>query len=83
MDVFLVPGLLFDRAGRRLGRGGGHFDRLLARACPGALRVGVCVAERVVDELPEGPWDVRMHRIVTEHETLRPGEPAHDAGGAR
>jgi 5-formyltetrahydrofolate cyclo-ligase len=75
VDVFVVPGLLFDRSGRRLGRGGGHFDRLLARARPDALRVGVCPAARLVAELPEDPWDVRMHRVVTELETLRTGEP--------
>jgi 5-formyltetrahydrofolate cyclo-ligase len=83
VDVFVVPGLLFDRAGRRLGRGGGHFDRLLARARPDALRVGVCTAERLVRELPEDPWDVRVHRIVTDQETLCVGEPARGAGGAR
>jgi 5-formyltetrahydrofolate cyclo-ligase len=83
VDVFVVPGLLFDRAGRRLGRGGGHFDRLLACARPDALRVGVCPAERLVDELPEDPWDVRMHRVVTEHETLVASEPRRGADGAR
>lgn len=71
VDVFLVPGLLFDREVRRLGRGGGHFDRLLARARPDALRVGLCYAERVVDALPEDPWDIRMDAIVTDREVLR------------
>ena len=70
IDLFLVPGLLFDRRGRRLGRGGGHFDRLLARARPGAWFVGVCHASRVVDALPEDPWDVRMHRIVSTAEVI-------------
>jgi 5-formyltetrahydrofolate cyclo-ligase len=83
VDLFVVPGLLFDRSGRRLGRGGGHFDRLLARARTDALRVGVCPSEALVDELPEDPWDVRMHRVVTEREVLWTGEPVPGAGGAR
>lgn len=70
IDVFLVPGLLFDRCGRRLGRGGGHFDRLLARARPEATRVGLCHGSRVVDALPEDPWDVRMHCVVTTVELI-------------
>jgi 5-formyltetrahydrofolate cyclo-ligase len=83
VDLFVVPGLLFDRSGRRLGRGGGHFDRLLIRARTDALRVGVCPSEALVDELPEDPWDVRMHRVVTEREVLWTGEPVPGAGGAR
>jgi 5-formyltetrahydrofolate cyclo-ligase len=70
IDLFLVPGLLFDRHGRRLGRGGGHFDRLLARARPEATRVGLCHASRVVDALPEDPWDARMNFVVTTAELI-------------
>lgn len=66
VDVFVVPGLRFDTRGRRLGRGGGHYDRLLARARTDALLVGLCYAELVIDELPESAWDVAMHRLVTE-----------------
>jgi len=71
VDVFVVPGLLFDRTGRRLGRGGGHYDRLLARRRVGAILVGVAYADRVVDELPEDPWDVAMHALVTDRFVLR------------
>ena len=72
VDVFVVPGLLFDRSGRRLGRGGGHYDRLLARRRRDAVRVGICYADRVVAELPEDPWDVPMDWLVTDQFTLRP-----------
>jgi 5-formyltetrahydrofolate cyclo-ligase len=73
VDVFVVPGVLFDRAGRRLGRGGGHYDRLLARRRAGAAAVGVAYADRVVDRLPEDPWDVAMDWIITDQFTLRFG----------
>jgi len=66
VDAFVVPGVLFDRAGRRLGRGGGAYDRLLARARRDAARVGICYADRVREELPEDPWDVAMDVVVTD-----------------
>lgn len=71
VDVFIVPGLLFDRARRRLGRGGGHYDRLLAGKRGDALLVGICYSDRVVDELPEDPWDVPMDVVVTDQFVLR------------
>ncbi len=79
VDLYIVPGLLFDRAGRRLGRGGGHLDRLLSRAREGALRVGLCYAQRIVRELPAAPWDVPMHVVVTDEEVIRPGRPGEGA----
>ena len=71
VDLFCVPGILFDRRGRRLGRGRGHFDRLLAHARTDAVRVGCSYADRVVEELPEESWDILMHVVVTEREVIR------------
>ncbi len=79
VDLFVVPGLLFDRAGRRLGRGGGHLDRLLGRARKDAARVGLCYAQRVVQELPVARWDVAMHVVVTDREVIRPERPGEKA----
>src|SRR5690606_2764030 len=55
LDVVVVPGLAFTAAGDRLGQGGGHFDRFLARLGPHCLRIGVAFAEQVIDELPSEP----------------------------
>ena len=75
VDLFVVPALRFDRVGRRLGRGGGHYDRLLARRRADAWLVGICYEDRVIDELPEDPWDVRMHVVITDRGVSRPGAP--------
>jgi phosphomannomutase len=66
IDVALVPGVVFDAQGVRLGRGSGHFDRLLARLRPDALRIGVVPAELVVDRLPMESHDLPMTHLATE-----------------
>jgi len=74
IDVFVVPGLGFDRRGIRLGRGKGYYDRVLSRAAPGALFIGVCFAECFVEALPATPADVPMHVIATDralHRVIR------------
>jgi 5-formyltetrahydrofolate cyclo-ligase len=66
LELILVPGLLFDRSGGRLGRGRGLYDRLLAEVGPTCTKVGVSREERVVASLPLEPHDVRMDALVTE-----------------
>jgi len=66
LDVLLVPGRAFDRRGTRLGRGGGHYDRLLPRLGPGVPAVGVTVDERVVPRLPTEPHDAPMTHLATQ-----------------
>ncbi|HAN47176.1 MAG TPA: 5-formyltetrahydrofolate cyclo-ligase [Cyanobacteria bacterium UBA8156] len=63
-NAVLVPALLGDRQGHRLGWGGGFYDRALTAAT--GWRIGVLFAEFVVDSLPVDPWDVPLDAIVTE-----------------
>ncbi|MEX0827253.1 MAG: 5-formyltetrahydrofolate cyclo-ligase [Acidimicrobiia bacterium] len=66
IDVVLLPGLAFDRAGVRLGRGGGHYDRLLPRLPPDCALVGVASDAVVVDRLPREEHDVLVTHLATE-----------------
>ncbi len=67
--MIVVPGLAFDHHGARLGQGGGHYDRLLARlramAHPG-LVVGLAYAAQIIPAVPSEPHDQRVDLIVTE-----------------
>lgn len=66
LDLILVPGVVFDERGGRIGMGAGYYDRYLARA-PGALRVGFAFDFQVRKEsIPQAPWDAKMDLIVTE-----------------
>ena len=71
VDLFVIPGVAFDRMGNRLGRGGGHYDRLLARARADAVRVGLCYGERLLAQLPIDEWDIPMCAVVTDREVIR------------
>lgn len=63
LDFLLAPGVAFDLHGRRLGRGKGYYDRLLAevrgRTC------GVAFDEQIVDEVPVHPHDSDVNCILT------------------
>ncbi len=69
-DWLLVPLLAFDRAGRRLGYGGGYYDRTLA-ALPGATVIGCAYAAQEVPDVPAGPDDVALPCVATEAGIIR------------
>ena len=63
----LVPGVAFDREARRLGYGGGFYDRLLAGGLPeGTPLVSGAFELQVVDEVPTDPHDAAVDVVVTE-----------------
>ena len=73
VEVWLVPGLAFTRSGKRLGYGGGWYDRLLVDAPKGSVKIGIAHAFQVVDDLPREPHDVPLARVVDdslEHELV-------------
>lgn len=66
LDVIILPGLAFDRAGNRLGHGGGWYDQVLSPVTKDKpLIVGVCFDEQLVDNVPHEAFDVRMDIVVT------------------
>lgn len=66
VDVVIVPGTAFTRAGHRLGQGGGWYDRFLVTLPPGCPTVGVCFEPQIVDSLPVEEHDVVLGLVVTE-----------------
>jgi 5-formyltetrahydrofolate cyclo-ligase len=64
-DLIFVPLLAFDRAGRRLGYGGGYYDRTLG-AHPGVPAVGFGYAAQEVPAVPAEAHDVALGAIFTE-----------------
>jgi 5-formyltetrahydrofolate cyclo-ligase len=65
IDVVLVPGLLFDTRGFRVGQGGGFYDRFLAGLPAATLMVGLTYDEFVLNRIPEANHDIPVHLVAT------------------
>ena len=75
LDLILVPALCYDRLCRRLGQGGGYYDRYLAGY--GGATVGLCREGLLQEAVPVEAHDRPVDCVLTERETiLRPGGSA-------
>jgi 5-formyltetrahydrofolate cyclo-ligase len=72
-DLLLVPLLAFDRTGRRLGYGGGFYDRTLAglRARKPIVAVGLAYDEQRIDAVPHLDYDQRVDWVLTPSGPIR------------
>lgn len=68
LHLMVLPLLAFDAHGRRLGNGGGYYDRALCGVRRGhrPLLVGYAFAAQEVARVPAESWDVRLDAVVTE-----------------
>ena len=83
-DTVLLPGLAVDARGMRLGRGGGSYDRVLARLAAAGAHPALVVllyAHEVVARVPVEPHDHPVHAVVTPDGVSRFRAPSGPAGG--
>ena len=64
--AWIIPGLAFTRGGGRLGYGGGWYDRLLASAPKGAVKIGVAYSFQIVNDLPAEPHDIPLTDVIDD-----------------
>ena len=62
-SVIIVPGLMFDKSGNRLGYGGGYYDRFLSDKT--IYKIGICFKEFLVDSIPNCKFDIKMDIVIT------------------
>ncbi|MDO5443406.1 MAG: 5-formyltetrahydrofolate cyclo-ligase [Bacteroidia bacterium] len=64
VDLAIIPGMAFDAAGHRMGRGGGFYDRLIPQLhCP---LVGICFSCQIVPSIPLEPFDLPVDIVISE-----------------
>ena len=68
--LLLVPGVAFDREGRRIGYGGGFYDRYLEKH-PDHHTVGYAYAFQIYEHLPTEVFDRRVDCVLTENGFLK------------
>jgi len=76
-DIVLVPVVLADRSGIRIGHGKGHYDRALARLREGGqpiLTIGLAWENQIIDDsITADPWDMPLDAIATSKEWIQCG----------
>jgi 5-formyltetrahydrofolate cyclo-ligase len=76
-DAVIVPLVLADRSGTRIGHGKGHYDRALAHLREGGrpvLTIGICWETQLIDApIPADPWDMKLDAVATPREWLQCG----------
>ena len=73
IDLVIVPGLAFDTHGRRLGRGGGFYDRFLSTLRGRTTTVGLVFDQQIAAIVPVDPHDVSVDLVVTDRRMSRRG----------
>lgn len=68
IDLLLLPLVGWDESGSRLGMGAGFYDRTLAplSQCEVPVRTGVAYQLQRVSKIPDEPWDIRLHMLLSE-----------------
>jgi len=74
IDLVIVPGVVFDKSGHRIGYGHGYYDRFLdnlEKINKNAVKVGLAYDFQIADKVPIEKHDVPVDKIVTEKRIIR------------
>ena len=73
IDLVLVPGIVFDKEGHRIGYGLGYYDKFLKKV-PKAVKIGLAFDFQIVDKIPREMHDIPVDLIVTEERVVECGK---------
>lgn len=68
IDLLIVPGVIFDKHGYRIGYGGGYYDRMLADYK--GITLSLCSERQIVEQIPREEYDLPVEQIITEKRML-------------
>jgi len=70
LDMVVVPGVVFDKRGHRLGYGKGFYDRTLSRCSKDCVKVGLAYDFQLIEALPSAEHDEELSLLITEERIL-------------
>jgi 5-formyltetrahydrofolate cyclo-ligase len=70
IDLIVVPGVVFDEEGYRVGYGGGFYDRLLKKAPRKTVTVGLCFEQNIAKNVPKQSHDAKMDFVISEKRVI-------------
>jgi 5-formyltetrahydrofolate cyclo-ligase len=70
IDMVIVPGIVFDLHGNRIGYGGGYYDRLLSSVAEDVYVIGLCFECQLIDAIPAEWHDMLVKKIITEKRVI-------------
>jgi len=71
VDLIIVPGVVFDTKGNRIGYGKGFYDRLLQEA-KNAYSIGLAFESQIIESIPSEEHDEKVDIIITEDRIIQP-----------
>jgi len=71
IDLVILPGVVFDQNGHRIGYGYGYYDRFLKKLDKNVIKIGFAFDFQLVEKIPEEGHDVPVDIIITEKKVLR------------
>lgn len=66
LEIVIVPGIVFDRDGNRIGFGAGYYDRFLNKIDKNVTKIGVCYEFQIVESIEKDDNDIPVDYVVTE-----------------
>lgn len=70
LELIIVPGLVFDKSGYRIGYGGGYYDRFLSNFKITPSTISLCYDFQLIDNVPKEKFDLPVDIIVTESQII-------------
>jgi 5-formyltetrahydrofolate cyclo-ligase len=71
IDLLIMPGVVFDEKGYRVGYGGGYYDRLTGENDFRAVKAALAFDMQIVEDLPAEPHDKKVDYIITESRMIK------------
>lgn len=70
IDLVIVPGVVFDESGNRIGFGGGYYDRFLKRLKSTTMTIAICYDYQIIDRVPVDEFDIPVKSIITNKRVI-------------